>query len=186
MKQYYRAVATRDPKYDGKFFVGVKTTGVYCRPICPARPKPQNIEFFKTRLGAEKAGYRACLRCRPETAPRSAAWIGKSAVVKRAVKKLNEKGLPGNEDTFAESFGVTARHLRRLFKGETGKTPKQLSMESRLLLARKLVTESSQPISEAALVAGFKSVRRFNDAFKQRFKKSPTQIRRSKGNFAHG
>jgi len=177
---YYQAMLARDHRFDGKFFIAVKTTGVYCRPICPAKPKRENVEFFQNHLAAETAGYRPCLRCRPESAPRSPAWIGKSAVVQRAVKMLhNQETIQFDEDKFANLFGVTARHLRRLFNEEIGKTPKQLSFENRLNLSRKLITETALPISEIAYASGFKSIRRFNDAFKDRFKKSPTGIRRS-------
>lgn len=178
---YFEAMKTRDHRFDGKFFVGVKTTGIYCRPICPAKPKRENIEFFHSHLEAEKAGYRPCLRCRPESAPRSPAWIGKSAIVQRAIKVLNvEETLHFNEDKFAKQFNVTARHLRRLFMEEIGKTPKQLFFENRLNLARKLINETALPITEIAFASGFSSIRRFNDAFKERFKKSPREIRRNK------
>lgn len=178
---FYQAMLARDPRFDGKFFIGVKTTGIYCRPICPAKPKRENVEFFSNGLQAEKAGYRPCLRCRPESAPHSPAWVGKSAVVQRAVKVLNAKeSLTFNEDDFAAQFGVTARHLRRLFMEEIGKTPKQLSFENRLNLARKLIVETSLPITEVAFASGFESIRRFNDAFKDRFKKAPREIRRNK------
>lgn len=178
---YYAAMLARDPRFDGKFFIGVKTTGIYCRPICPAKPKKENVEFFHSHIEAEKAGYRPCLRCRPESAPLSSAWVGKSAVVQRAIKILNsQESIEFNEDHFAEQFGVSARHLRRLFVEEVGKTPKQLSFENRLNLARKLIVETSLPMSEVAYAAGFSSIRRFNDAFKERFKKAPREIRRSK------
>lgn len=174
---YYRAMLARDARFDGKFFVAVRTTGIYCRPICPARPKRENIEFYPTQRAAEAAGYRRCLRCRPETAPRSPAWVGKSAMVKRAVKSLDkiEKG-----EKFAEKFGVSARHLRRVFRDEIGKTPTQLSHLNRLMLARDLLTGSSLSISEIAFASGFSSIRRFNDAFKKHFRKSPGQVRRRK------
>lgn len=184
MKQediYYQAMLARDPRFDGKFFVGVKTTGIYCRPICPARPKRENVEFFASHLQAEREGYRPCLRCRPESAPRSPAWMGTSALVQRALKILHEQDvLDFNENDFASRFGVTARHLRRLFVKEIGKTPKQIAFENRLNLSRKLISETSLSISDAALASGFKSIRRFNSAFKDRFKKSPREIRRVK------
>jgi AraC family transcriptional regulator, regulatory protein of adaptative response / DNA-3-methyladenine glycosylase II len=177
---YYQALRTRDPRFDGKFFVGVKTTGIYCRPICPAKPKPENVVFFSTPFEAERAGFRPCLRCRPESAPRSPAWVGKSAVVQRAIKLLGtQEAIDLDEDEFAARFGVSARHLRRLFIEEIGKTPKQLSFANRLNLARKLISETPLPITEAALASGFHSIRRFNDAFKERFKRSPSQIRRT-------
>jgi AraC family transcriptional regulator of adaptative response / DNA-3-methyladenine glycosylase II len=178
---YYQAMVARDHRFDGKFFVGVKTTGIYCRPICPAKPKRENVEFFSNHHEAERSGYRPCLRCRPESAPRSSAWIGKSAVVQRAIKMLHTHDvIEFDEDEFAERFGVTARHLRRLFVDEIGKTPKQLSFENRLNLARKLITETALPMSEITFASGFSSVRRFNDAFKERFKKTPSEIRRQK------
>lgn len=179
---YFEAMKTRDHRFDGKFFVGVKTTGIYCRPICPAKPKRENVEFFHSHLEAEKTGYRPCMRCRPESAPRSPAWIGKSAIVQRAIKILNsQETIEFNENRFAELFGVSARHLRRLFIEEIGKTPKQLSFENRLNLARKLITETNLPMTEVAYASGFSSVRRFNDAFKDRFKKAPREIRKDKG-----
>lgn len=184
MKQrdiYYQAMLTRDHRFDGKFFVGVKTTGIYCRPVCPAKPKKENVEFFPTHYEAEKSGYRPCLRCRPESAPQSPAWVGKSAVIQRAIKVLSaQESLDFDEDKFADLFGVSARHLRRLFQKEIGKTPKQIAFENRLNLARKLLTETSLPVTQVAFASGFSSIRRFNDAFNERFKKSPRQIRRGK------
>ncbi len=184
---YFEAMKARDPRFDGKFFVGVKTTGIYCRPICPAKPKRENTEFFASSHQAEAAGYRPCLRCRPESAPQSPAWIGKSATVQRALKVLNSsETIDFHEDTFAEKFGVSARHLRRLFVEEIGKTPKQLAFENRLNLSRKLIVETSLPITEVAFAAGFSSVRRFNDAFKERFKKAPRDIRRNRTSEKNG
>lgn len=178
---YYKAMLARDHRFDGKFFVGVKTTGIYCRPICPAKPKRENVEFFQNRHEAERAGYRPCLRCRPESAPQSPAWIGTSAVVQRAVKALtSDQASELNEDKFAALFGVSARHLRRLFRDELGKTPKQLVHENRLNLARKLIVETALPMTEIAFAVKFSSIRRFNAAFKERFKKSPREIRRHK------
>lgn len=180
---YFEALRTRDHRFDGKFFAGVKTTGIYCRPICPAKPRRENVEFFPSHLAAEKAGYRPCLRCRPESAPNSPAWIGTSAVVRRAVKLLQSPGdEPADEDKFAARFGVSARHLRRLFIEELGKTPRQLLLENRLNLARKLLAETSLPISEVAFAAGFRSIRRFNDSFRLRFHRSPSEIRRNPAN----
>lgn len=178
---FYNAMLTRDYRFDGKFFVGVKTTGIYCRPICPAKPKRENVEFFKSHIEAERAGYRPCLRCHPESAPLSPVWIGKSAIVRRAIKTLNGlEAIEFDENKFAEIFGVTARHLRRLFVEEIGKTPKQLSFENRLNLSRRLIVETNLPITEVAFASGFESIRRFNDAFKDRFKKTPSEIRRKK------
>ena len=184
MKQddiYYQAMLARDYRFDGKFFVGVKTTGIYCRPICPAKPKRQNVEFFHNHITAEKAGYRPCLRCRPESAPQSPVWIGKSAVVMRAVKVLHsQEAAEFDENKFAALFGVSASHLRRLFIDEIGKTPKQLLLENRLNLSRKLIAETALPITDISFASGFGSARRFNDAFKDRFQRSPREIRRDK------
>lgn len=178
---YYQAMLARDYRFDGKFFVGVKTTGIYCRPICPAKPKRENIEFFSSATAAEKSGYRPCLRCRPESAPLSPAWFGKSAVVQRALRTIAVDGFfESDEDTFAQRFGVTARHLRRLFVDELGQTPKQIAFNNRLNFSRKLVVESRLPLTSVALVAGFSSVRRFNDAFKKRFKRSPSTFRKKR------
>jgi len=178
---YYKAVLARDPKFDGKFFVGVKTTGIYCRPICPARPKRENVEFFSIALEAEKAGYRPCMRCRPECAPLSPAWIGKSATVQRALKLMAaENHFERNQDRFAEQLGITSRHLRRLFEAELGKTPKQLFSDSRLNFARKLIVETDLPVTDVAFSSGFSSIRRFNDAFKDRFHQAPSRFRKSK------
>ncbi len=177
---YYRALLTRDAKFDGKFFFGVKTTGIYCRPICPARPKRTNIEYFESALLAEKAGYRPCLRCRPESAPDSPLWHGTSSVVRRAVRVLlhDTDALALNEDALAARFGLSARHLRRLFQTELGKTPHQIMRDNRLNLARKLIVETGLPFIDIAFSAGFASVRRFNDAVRQRFSKTPTELRR--------
>lgn len=176
---FYEAMLARDYRFDGKFFVGVKTTGIYCRPICPARPKRENVEFYTSALAAEKAGYRPCKRCRPEAAPVSAAWSGKSAVVQRALRMIAAGDLErANEDVFADRFGMTARHLRRLFEQEVGRTPKQIAAEARLGFARKLIAETSIPIAQIALTAGFSSLRRFNDAFKKRFQQAPSSVRK--------
>jgi AraC family transcriptional regulator of adaptative response / DNA-3-methyladenine glycosylase II len=175
---FYKALLTRDDRFDGKFFVGVKTTGIYCRPICPARPKPENVEFFSDALAAEKAGYRPCLRCRPEAAPLSSAWLGKSVTVQRALKFIAANELTGGEAAFAERLGVSARHLRRLFEDEIGQTPKQIADIHRLNFACKLIVETGLPFAEIAHSSGFRSLRRFNDAFKKRFKRTPSQLRK--------
>lgn len=178
---FYQAMLARDYRFDGKFFVGVKTTGIYCRPICPAKPKRENIEFYLSASAAEKAGYRPCLRCRPECAPSSPAWFGTSAVVQRALRAIASDGFfDADEDSFAAQFGVTARHLRRLFIDEVGLTPKQIAFNNRLNFARKLIVESDLPITSVALTAGFASLRRFNDAFKKRFKRSPSALRKKR------
>jgi len=180
MKDFYEAMLARDHRFDGKFFIAVKTTGVYCRPICPARPKLENCEFFSDAATAEKAGYRPCLRCRPECAPLSPAWFGKKAVVQRALKLIARNELyHTNEDQFAARLGVSARHLRRLFEDEIGQTPKQIADNNRLNFARKLIVESGMPLMTVARTAGFRSLRRFNDAFQKRFRRPPSQLRKA-------
>jgi len=175
---FYRAVLARDSRFDGKFFVGVKTTGVYCRPICPARPKRENVEFFASAFTAEKAGYRPCLRCRPESAPLSPAWVGRSAVVRRALRLICTRPEERfKEDEFAAQFGMTARHLRRLFEDEVGRTPKRIADGIRLDFARKLIVETKLPVTEIAFLSGFRSVRRFNSAMLARFRRSPSEMR---------
>jgi AraC family transcriptional regulator of adaptative response / DNA-3-methyladenine glycosylase II len=179
MADFYQAMLARDHRFDGKFFVAVKTTGVYCRPICPARPKRQNVEFFPDATSAESAGYRPCLRCRPECAPLSPAWWGKKAVVQRALKLIaGNEFHRTDEERFAERLGLSARHLRRLFKEEIGQTPKQIADANRLNFARKLMVETEMPIMTVARTAGFASLRRFNDAFQRRFRRVPSQLRR--------
>jgi AraC family transcriptional regulator of adaptative response / DNA-3-methyladenine glycosylase II len=157
----------------------VKTTGIYCRPICPAKPKRENVEFFLSAHAAEKSGYRPCLRCRPESAPLSPAWIGKTSVVQRALKVISNQGFfDSSEDKFAAQFGVTARHLRRLFVDEVGLTPKQIAFNNRLNFARKLITETQMPMTTIAHTAGFASLRRFNDAMKKKFRRAPSELRK--------
>jgi AraC family transcriptional regulator of adaptative response / DNA-3-methyladenine glycosylase II len=175
----YRAMLARDYRFDGKFFVGVKTTGIYCRPICPARPRRENVEFFPSAHLAESKGYRPCLRCRPEAAPLSPAWVGKSAVVQRALRALAETEDAGfREEVFAARFGVTARHLRRLFEEEVGKSPKRILVDRRLDFARKLIVETALPMARIAAASGFASLRRFNDAVRARFDRAPTALRK--------
>jgi AraC family transcriptional regulator of adaptative response / DNA-3-methyladenine glycosylase II len=180
MKDLYEAVLARDRRFDGKFVVAVKTTGVYCRPICPARPKPENVEFFPDAAAAEQAGYRPCLRCRPECAPHSPAWLGKSAVLQRALKLIaGNEFHRANEDEFAARLGVSGRHLRRLFAQEIGQTPKQISDNTRLNFARKLIVETAIALTTIARTAGFGSPRRFNDTFRKRFRRPPSRLRKA-------
>lgn len=178
---YYRAMLSRDYRFDGKFYVGVKTTGIYCRPICPAKPKRKNVEFFADRIGAEKAGYRPCLRCHPEAAPEAMVWPGKSAIVQRALQLIGQNGLMESDgEAFAGQLGITARHLRRLFEKEVGLSPKQISDLHRLNFAHKLIAETTLTLTQVAFAAGFSSLRRFNDAFKKRYHHPPKAIRKGK------
>ena len=178
---YYKAMLSKDYRFDGKFYVAVKTTGIYCRPICPARPKRENIEFFTDSLSAEKAGYRPCLRCHPEFSPDSMAWPGKSAVVQRALQLISQNVMfDMNMETFAKQLGVGSRHLRRLFEKEMGLSPKKISDLHRLNFARKLISETHLGLTTVAMTAGFSSLRRFNDAFKKRYHIPPRIVRKSK------
>ena len=183
MKELYQATLAKDHRFDGKFMVAVKTTGIYCRPICPAQPKLENVEFFPDAASAERAGYRPCLRCRPECAPLSPAWFGKKAVVQRALRLIARNELHRtNEDAFAARLGVSARHLRRLFEEEIGQTPKQISDNNRLNFARRLIVETDLPLITVARTAGFGSLRRFNDAIQKRFQRPPSRLRRTRLN----
>jgi AraC family transcriptional regulator of adaptative response / DNA-3-methyladenine glycosylase II len=180
MKDLYLAFLARDRRFDGKFVVAVKTTGIYCRPICPARPNLENVEFFPDAAAAERAGYRPCMRCRPECAPLSPAWLGKSAVVQRALKLIARNAFDRtNEEAFAARLGVSGRHLRRLFTQEIGQTPKQIYDSTRLNFARKLIVETDIALAAIARTTGFNSLRRFNDAFQKRFRQPPSRLRKA-------
>jgi len=174
-----RARLARDPRFDGLFFIGVKTTGIYCRPICPApSPRPENIVYYPSAAAAAAAGLRPCLRCRPETAPGTPAWNGTSATVARAMHLIRHGALDGGSvNDLAERLGVGTRHLRRLFRQHIGATPKAIADNQRLLFAKKLVLETAMPITQAAFAAGFGSLRRFNAAFRQRLGRTPSQLR---------
>jgi AraC family transcriptional regulator, regulatory protein of adaptative response / DNA-3-methyladenine glycosylase II len=176
----YRALATRDARFDGRFFTAVKTTGIYCRPICPARtPKRQNITFFPSAAAAHEAGFRPCLRCRPEAAPDCGAWRGTSNTVARALA-LIELGVldQGNIEQLAQRLGVGERQLRRLFRQHLGATPIGVAQTRRVLLAKQLLHETQLPVTDVALASGFGSVRRFNETFQRVFARPPSALRR--------
>lgn len=177
---YERARLSRDPRFDGRFFVGVRTTGIYCRPICPApQPKARNVIYYHSAAAAAAAGLRPCLRCRPEAAPDSAAWIGTEACVRRALKLIRGGALnSGSTAALAERVGITDRHLRRLFARHVGASPRMVAATQRLLFARQLLRETRLPIGELALAAGFKSIRQFNTAFRTAFNMAPGEYRR--------
>jgi AraC family transcriptional regulator of adaptative response / DNA-3-methyladenine glycosylase II len=178
-----RAFVTRDPRFDGRIFAGVKTTGIYCRPICPARtPKAENMTFFPTAAAAQEAGFRPCLRCRPESSPDLGAWRGTSNTVTRALSLIEAGALDGGDvDGLASRLGVGERQLRRLFKQHLGASPVAVAQTRRVLLAKQLIHETRLPMAEVALAAGFGSVRRFNETFQQLFGRSPGALRRSQG-----
>jgi AraC family transcriptional regulator of adaptative response / DNA-3-methyladenine glycosylase II len=176
-----RAFLTRDPRFDGRIFAGVKTTGIYCRPVCPARtPKAENMTFFPTAAAAQEAGFRPCLRCRPESSPDLGAWRGTSNTVSRALALIEAGAMDaGDVDALAGRLGVGERQLRRLFRQHLGASPVAVAQTRRVLLAKQLIHETRLPMAEVALASGFGSVRRFNETFQQLFGRSPGALRRS-------
>ncbi len=177
-----RAFVTRDARFDGRIFGAVKTTGIYCRPICPARtPKPQNMTFYPTAAAAQEAGYRPCLRCRPEASPDLGAWRGTSNTVSRALALIEAGAMDGDDvDALAARLGVGERQLRRLFRQHLGASPVSVAQTRRVLLAKQLIQETLLPMGEVALASGFGSVRRFNETFQQLFGRPPGELRRSR------
>ena len=176
----YRAISTRDARFDGRLFVGVKTTGIYCRPICPARtPKFENVSFYASAAAAQEAGFRPCLRCRPETSPDLAFWRGTSNTVSRALALIEAGGLDDADvEGLADRLGVGARQLRRLFRQHVGASPIAVAQTRRVLLAKQLIHETTLPMAEVAMASGFNSVRRFNETFQQLFGRAPASLRR--------
>ena len=178
----YRALATRDARFDGRLFVAVRTTGVYCRPICPARtPKIENVEFHASAAAAQAAGFRPCLRCRPESSPDLAVWRGTSRSVSRALALIADGGLDGEEADvggLALRLGIGERQLRRLFKQHLGASPIAVAQTRRVLLAKQLLHQTRLGMIVVALASGFGSVRRFNATFRRLYARPPTQLRR--------
>ncbi|MGC1460295.1 MAG: AlkA N-terminal domain-containing protein [Steroidobacteraceae bacterium] len=175
----YRAIKLRDVRFDGRFFTAVKTTGIYCRPVCPARtPKSGNVSFFPTAAAAQEAGFRPCLRCRPETAPDMPAWRGTSTTVTRGLALIELGALDeGHVDVLAERLGLGERHLRRLFRQHLGASPIGVAQTRRILLAKQLIHETHLPMTEIAFASGFGSVRRFNETFRDLFGRPPGELR---------
>jgi len=171
----------RDAAYDGRFFTGVRTTGIYCRPVCPVRPAhSENVEYYPSAAAAEAAGYRPCLRCRPETAPFSPAWKGSLVTVERAMRLVNEGALDdAGVEALAERLGVGARHLLRLFRKHLGASPSQVAQTARVQRAKRMIDNTNLPMTEIALAAGFGSLRRFNTVFVAVYKRPPTALRRA-------
>lgn len=165
---FYQAFRSKDARFDGRFFIGVKSTGIYCRPVCRARlPKPENCEYFRTASEAEQAGYRPCLLCRPELAPGSSPIDASSQLAWRAAGLLRENCGSGiNLPALAGELGCTDRHLRRVFRQTCHVTPVQYLQTCRLLLAKELLTDTSLPVLDIAMAAGFGSVRRMNELFR--------------------
>jgi len=175
-----RARVTRDARFDGRFFTGVRTTRVYCRPTCPVKPaKSRNVTFFATAAAAERAGFRPCLRCRPETAPGTPAWRGAAATVSRALRLIDGGFLDEHSvEELGDTLGVGARHLRRLFLRHAGASPTAVAGTRRVQRAKALLDESTLPIAAVAFAAGFSSIRRFNAAFRAVYRRPPSAIRR--------
>jgi AraC family transcriptional regulator, regulatory protein of adaptative response / DNA-3-methyladenine glycosylase II len=178
----YRALQSRDARFDGLMFVGVSSTGIYCRPICPARtPKFVNCTFFGSAAAAQNAGFRPCLRCRPETAPDLASWRGTSNTVSRALALIAEGALDGGGNSvekLAERLGIGERQLRRLFLQHLGASPISVAQTRRVLFAKQLIHETRMPMTEVAMAAGFGSLRRFNETFRALFDRPPSALRR--------
>jgi AraC family transcriptional regulator of adaptative response / DNA-3-methyladenine glycosylase II len=174
-----RARITRDARFDGKFFVAVLTTKIYCRPICPARTaNEKNVRYYATAAAAAEAGFRPCLRCRPECSPGTPAWLGTPNTVSRALKLISEQGLDdGGVEGLSDKLGVGSRHLRRLFLQHLGATPSAVAKTQRLQFAKKLIDETSLTMGEIAIAAGYGCVRRFNATFRDVYKRTPTHIR---------
>jgi AraC family transcriptional regulator of adaptative response/methylated-DNA-[protein]-cysteine methyltransferase len=175
-----RARLARDRSFDGLFFTGVRTTGIYCRPVCPVKPaRSGNVEFFPSAAAAERAGYRPCLRCRPETAPGSPAWRGSRSTVSRALKLIDRGFLDSRSvEALAAALGVGARHLARLFDKHLGASPRAVARTRRIHTAKRLLDTTDLPITEIAFAAGFSSVRRFNAVFAETYRRAPSEVRR--------
>lgn len=185
----YRVFQTHDARFDGRIFVGVTSTGIYCRPICPARtPKYANCRFFASAAAAQEAGFRPCLRCRPEIAPELAFWRGSSNTVSRALKLIAEGALDESEagvEALAERLGVGGRQLRRLFSQHLGASPIAVAQTRRVLFAKQLIHDTRLSMTEVAMSAGFGSVRRFNETFRNMFGRPPSALRRRGSGPAH-
>jgi len=176
----YRALATHDPRFDGHFFVGVRSTRVYCRPVCTVRmPRRENCRFYPSAPAAEREGFRPCLRCRPELAPGFAAIDASARVAQAAVTLIDDGFLEDRSlEALAARIGVTSRHLRRVFESELGVSPVEYAQTQRLLLAKRLLTDTSMPVTDVAFASGFSSVRRLNALFSERYRMAPSRLRR--------
>src|SRR6476661_5566505 len=176
----YRALRAHDARFDGRFFVAVSSTRIYCRPVCTVKPpKRENCRFFPSAAAAESAGYRPCLRCRPELAPGNASVDATTRLAQAAASMMEDQTLDSEGiDAIAQRLGITDRHLRRAFGAEFGVSPVEFAQTQRLLLAKRLLTDTALPVTDVAFASGFGSVRRFNALFKQRYRLQPTRLRR--------
>lgn len=180
----YSALVARDPRFDGVFYVGVTSTGIYCRPVCTARtPKATNCRFFDSAAAAEKSRFRPCLRCRPELAPGNAPIDDARRIASLVARRIDEGMLDGGGglELIASKFGWSSRQIRRMVQAELGVSPMELVSTRRLLLAKQLLTETTLPVTQVAFASGFSSLRRFNDAFGSRYGMPPTRLRRAAG-----
>jgi AraC family transcriptional regulator of adaptative response / DNA-3-methyladenine glycosylase II len=177
----YQAILARDRRFDGLMFVGVASTGIYCRPICPAKtPLQRNCGYYPSAAAAERAGFRPCLRCRPELAPGNARVDAVGRLASAAASSIEDGALTDSSvETLAERLGVTSRHLRRAVEREFGVSPIALAQTQRLLTAKRLLTDTRLPITEVAFASGFSSLRRFNALFLERYRMNPTDLRRT-------
>jgi AraC family transcriptional regulator of adaptative response / DNA-3-methyladenine glycosylase II len=177
----YAAFIARDRRFDGWFFMGVSSTGIYCRPICPVRaPQARNCSFYRSAAAAERAGFRPCLRCRPELAPGNGLLDLSSRLAQAAARLIEEGFLSGRSlDDLARRVGVTSRHLRRIFEAEFGVTMIEFAQTHRLLIAKRLLTDTGLSMTDVALASGFGSVRRFNDVFQSRYGLNPLRLRKA-------
>ena len=175
-----RARLARDPRFDGRFFIGVTSTGIYCRPICPApTARQKNIRYFPSAAAAAEAGFRPCLRCRPEAAPGTPAWLGTSATVRRALRLIQEGALDTQSvEQLATRLGIGPRHLHRLFVQHLGASPIAVAQTRRLHFAKRLIDDTRLAMTDIALASGFGSLRRFNDAFRETYGRAPRDLRR--------
>jgi AraC family transcriptional regulator, regulatory protein of adaptative response / methylated-DNA-[protein]-cysteine methyltransferase len=180
IKECEQARVRRDRRFDGMFYSGVRTTRIYCRPVCPVRPaKATNVTFYPSAAAAEAAGFRPCLRCRPEAAPFSPAWKGTRTTVERALRLIEDGALDQDGvDALADRLGIGSRHLSRLFQRHLGASPVQVAQTARVQRAKRLLNETDFPMSEIAVRAGFGSLRRFNTVFAEVYRRPPTEIRR--------
>ena len=175
-----RARVSRDRRYDGRFFTGVRTTRIYCRPVCPVHPAySKNVTFFASAAAAEAAGFRPCLRCRPESVPFSPAWNGSRTTVARGLRLITDGALDSDRvEALASRLGVGPRHLGRLFQKYLGASPLQVAQTNRVQRAKRLLDHTDLPIAEIAFRSGFGSLRRFNAVFAKTYKRPPSAIRK--------
>ncbi|GHB09961.1 AlkA N-terminal domain-containing protein [Salinicola rhizosphaerae] len=180
--QCQQARLSRDPRFDGRFFIGVTTTGIYCRPICPAvLPRESHVHYYGSAVAAASAGYRPCLRCRPDSAPESPAWRGSQTTFTRALQLIDQGALQHQKlPELCDRLGVGERYLRQLFQRRFGVSPKRYALYRQCLFAKQLLHQSTLPVTDVALASGFSSLRRFNDAFKRHIGLTPSEIRRQR------